>query len=120
MAAVNIIKACAALIPVPGLSLAFETLRCIWSSIQGVQLSKRQLEALAASVGLLLRTLDGEIRSGRLIESIMSQQVNDLQMSVVASHHCPSLIDFKAPEGNQIFRSKRGGSKFPQTSLQQG
>jgi hypothetical protein len=93
-----------ALAPVPCLGFAFATLKCIWSSIQGVQLSKQQLGALATSVDQFLRTLDGEIRSGRLVESQISPQLRDLQMSVVASLHCPSLIDFKAPERDQVFR----------------
>jgi hypothetical protein len=115
----DIIDVCFALAPIPCLDRAFSIFRFIWDTIHRVQLGVRQLQALAISVAQLLRILDGEIRSGRLVESQISPEVDVLQTSVAASCYYFTLIGFKTPQGDQIFCSKGGGPRFPQTSLQQ-
>ncbi|KAJ7108319.1 kinase-like domain-containing protein [Mycena epipterygia] len=64
--------------PVPGLSAAFTVLKLIVSSVQKVSESKRQLEALATAVAQLLGTLDAELRATRLVESLCSKPLKDL------------------------------------------
>ncbi|KAJ6528312.1 kinase-like domain-containing protein, partial [Mycena vulgaris] len=66
------------LIPVPGLSTAFRVFTFILSSVKEVQHSKKQLEALAITIGQLLRTLDSELRASRLIEATCGEQLRDL------------------------------------------
>jgi hypothetical protein len=61
----DFISAWLSLVPVPCLGSAVSIFSYIWSAIQRVQLSKRQLNALATSIAQLLQTLDVEIRSGR-------------------------------------------------------
>ena len=74
----DIIHQCLSLAPVPYLGTAFSVFRFIWSTIQQVQASKRQLEALVQSIGQLLQTLDGEYRAGRLSEGKTSTALKDL------------------------------------------
>ncbi|KAJ6530021.1 kinase-like domain-containing protein, partial [Mycena vulgaris] len=65
--------------PVPGLSGAFTLFRFIVSSVQAVQASKKQLEALAKAVGQLLATLDSEFREARLIVANCGEALTDLE-----------------------------------------
>ncbi|KAJ7108316.1 kinase-like domain-containing protein [Mycena epipterygia] len=66
--------------PVPGLSAAFTVLKLIISSVQKVGESKRQLEGLATALAQLLGTLDAELRASRLIESVCSRSLEDLNV----------------------------------------
>src|ERR1700676_828602 len=79
----DIIHQCLSLAPVPYLSAAFSALRLIWSSVQQVQASKGQLEALAQSIAQLLQTLDDEYRAGRLLQVKTSVPLADLCRFVV-------------------------------------
>ena len=62
------IHLCLSLAPLPYLSPAFSALRYIWSSIEQVQTSKQQLEALAQSIAQLLQMLDEEYKAKRLLQ----------------------------------------------------
>ncbi|KIM73991.1 hypothetical protein PILCRDRAFT_715514, partial [Piloderma croceum F 1598] len=57
---------------------AFSILRFIWSSIQQAQASKGQLEALAQSIAQLLKALDEEYSTGRLLQVKTSTPLADL------------------------------------------
>ena len=62
------IHLCLSLAPLPYLSSAFSTLRYIWLSIEQIQTSKQQLEALAQSIAQLLQALDAEYTAERLLQ----------------------------------------------------
>ncbi|KAJ7624397.1 kinase-like domain-containing protein [Roridomyces roridus] len=64
--------------PVPGLSLAFHTLRFIVNCIQQVTESRRQLEELASSVAQLLAALNAEFADARLVKSTSAGALVDL------------------------------------------
>jgi hypothetical protein len=88
----DIIYSCLSLAPVPYLAPAFSALRFIWLSVQQVQASQQQLEALAQSIAQLLHMLDEEFRAGRLLQSRTSTPLADLCRYV--RFHCavdPSL-----------------------------
>ena len=78
----DIIHQCLSLAPVPYLLPAFSVLRFIWSSIQQVQASKWQLEALAQSIAQLLETLNEEYRAGRLLQAKTSTPLKNLRRYV--------------------------------------
>jgi hypothetical protein len=79
----DIIHHCLSLAPLPYLGPAFSALRFIWSSVQQVQASKRQLEALTQSIAQLLKTLDSEYRSRQLLQASTSTPLDDLRKFVV-------------------------------------
>lgn len=81
------IEQCLALVPaVPCLHTTFTALRYIWSSVQRVQGSKRQLQVLTLRIAQVLHTLDSEFRAGRLAESsALNATLADLNKSVFSS-----------------------------------
>ena len=81
----DIIHYCLSLAPLPYLAPAFSTLRFIWSSVQQAQASKCQLEALTQSIAQLLKTLDTEYRSRRLLHATTSRPLDDLCRFVVVA-----------------------------------
>ena len=74
----DIIHCCLSLAPVPYLAAAFGALSFIWTSVERAQASKKQLEALSQSIAQLLETLDGEYRSGQLLEAKTAAPLTDL------------------------------------------
>ena len=74
----DVIHLCLSLAPLPYLSPAFSALRYIWLSIEQVQTSKRQLEALAQSIAQLLQALDDEYRAQRLLQDKTAVPLADL------------------------------------------
>jgi hypothetical protein len=74
----DIIHDCISLVPVPYLRPAFSIFRSIWASIDEVQQSKEQLRVLADCIAHLLKTLDTEYRTGRLIKTKTSKALEDL------------------------------------------
>jgi hypothetical protein len=60
------------------LQSAFSTASCISSMVQQVDGSREQLQVLAASIDILLRTLDAEYCAGRLSEINTSPALEDL------------------------------------------
>ena len=74
----DIVHSCLSLAPVPYLVTAFDALSFIWTSVQQAQASKRQLEALSQSIAQLLHSLDGEYRSGRLLDVKTAAPLTDL------------------------------------------
>ena len=74
----DVIQHCLSLAPLPYLSPAFSALRFIYSSIQQAQASKWQLQALSESITQLLKTLDTEYRSQRLLQAATSVPLDDL------------------------------------------
>jgi hypothetical protein len=78
----DVVHLCLSLTPVPCLAPAFSALRFIWSSIERVKASKGQLEALAQSMAQLLKALDGEYRTGQLLQARTSTSLADLHKLV--------------------------------------
>jgi hypothetical protein len=74
----DIVQHCLTLVPVPYLSAAFSLFKILWTSVQRVQLSKRQLQVLASSISELLNTLDAHYRAGRISQADTTQPLNDL------------------------------------------
>jgi len=74
----DIVHLCLSVTPVPYLAPAFSSLRFIWSSIERAKASKCQLEALAQAIAQLLKALDGEYRTGRLLQTRTSTPLADL------------------------------------------
>ncbi|KAJ6595916.1 kinase-like domain-containing protein [Mycena sp. CBHHK59/15] len=68
--------------PVPGLSAAFTLFKFIVSSVQEVQASKTQLEALAKAIGDLLTTLNSEFKASRLVAAACVKPLDDLRSLV--------------------------------------
>jgi hypothetical protein len=66
------------MIPVQLLGTAFAGLKLLLDAIQRARWSQTQLRALATSIGQLLQSLDGEIRSDRLSPNI-SREIEALQ-----------------------------------------
>jgi hypothetical protein len=64
----DLIAGCLSLAPVPGLHLVFVAFRNLWSSVERVRWSKRQLLTLATCIDQLLQTLNREVGSGFLPE----------------------------------------------------
>jgi hypothetical protein len=89
----DVIHSCLSLTRVPYLDPAFAALSFIWTSVKQAQASKRQLEALSQSIAQLLETLDGEYRSGQLLEAKTAAPLTDLcgfVMFVHAYYGCSS------------------------------
>jgi len=74
----DIVQHCLSLVPVPCLSTTFALFNIIWTSVQRVQLSKRQLQVLASSISELLNTLDTHYRAGRILQADTTRPLNDL------------------------------------------
>jgi len=74
----DIVQHCLSLVPVPYLSTTFALFKIICSSIQQVQISKRQLQVLASSLGELLNTLDASYRADRILQADTSQALSNL------------------------------------------
>jgi hypothetical protein len=66
------------LIPVPHLNPAFALLKFITSAVKQANVCRGQLEALAQSLALLLRTLDEQYRAGRLRQDQTLTPLTDL------------------------------------------
>ncbi|KAJ6513727.1 hypothetical protein C8R47DRAFT_1091704 [Mycena vitilis] len=67
--------------PVPGLSLAFSSLKVIISAVQQASMACKQrlrVAVLAQSAAQLLQTLNTEFSSSRLMQSACGQPLNDL------------------------------------------
>ncbi|KAJ7714809.1 kinase-like domain-containing protein [Mycena metata] len=65
--------------PVPGLSVAFTLFMFIVSTVNEAQASKTQLEALAASIGQLLATLNAEFRAAKLNPKSSAHSLGELK-----------------------------------------
>ena len=77
----DIVRHCL-LAPVPCLAPTFAALRFIRSSVEQVQASKSQLEALVQLIAQLLQTIDGEYRAGRLLQVRTSVALTELSRFV--------------------------------------
>ena len=66
------------LTPVPHLDPAFALLKFITSAVKQAKVCKGQLEGLAQSLALLLQTLDGQYRAGRLQQDQTLTPLTDL------------------------------------------
>jgi hypothetical protein len=62
----DIVSTCLSLAPVPGLSIIFEAFRALWGTIEAIEWSEQQLEALAFSIAQLLSALNRGIQEGRI------------------------------------------------------
>ena len=78
----DIIENCLSLAPVPYLVPAFKGFKFIWTTVQQVQASKKQLEILAQAISQLLETLDTEYRSGKLAPATTFQSLDRLNKYV--------------------------------------
>jgi len=74
----DIIQSCLALAPVPYLSTAFSIFKVIWVSVEQVQASNKQLQALSYSIAQLLEALDRGYRQDKLQHTGTSTQLEDL------------------------------------------
>lgn len=91
----DLIYACLALVPVPGLCTAFSTFRSLVAAIGEAKWSSQQLCGLATSVAELLQILDGEIRKGKLSERQISAEMDSFQTYYIAFHQKVLLICLK-------------------------
>lgn len=64
--------------PVPGLHPAYAVLKFIYSCVQAVRTSQKQLVVLANAVGQLLATLQREFESNRLVEESCAHPLKEL------------------------------------------
>jgi hypothetical protein len=78
VSAMEIVRQCLSIPPVPCLASAFSTFKFIWSSVEQLQVGKSQLAALTQSIAQLLRTLDEEYRTGRFLQARSSVALADL------------------------------------------
>jgi len=78
----DVMHLCLSLTPLPCLAPAFSALRFIWSSIERAKVSKCQLEALAQSIAQLLKVLDGEYQTRRLLQARTLTPLADLHKFV--------------------------------------
>ncbi|KAJ7283143.1 hypothetical protein C8J57DRAFT_728497 [Mycena rebaudengoi] len=69
--------------PVPGLSLAFNTLKLIVSAVEQASTCKQRLAVLTQSVAQLLQTLNEEFTASRLVQSACSKPLNDLHSLLI-------------------------------------
>ena len=74
----DIVEHCLSLVPVPYLATTFRLFKIICSSIQQVQISKRQLQVLASSLGEHLNTLDSHYCAVRILQADTSQALSNL------------------------------------------
>ncbi|KAJ7036924.1 kinase-like domain-containing protein [Mycena alexandri] len=72
--------------PVPGLSFAFTLFTFIVSTVNEVQASKTQLEALAISIGQLLATLNAEFRAAKLNPKTSAHSLAELKLLLEDIH----------------------------------
>ena len=116
------IHVCLSLAPVPYLGHAFSVFKFIWSQIAQVQASKRQLEVLARSLAQLLKALNGEYRAGRLLQARTSTPLGDLCRCVRSITRRTLILTstVQSLEGDLGFRSERGITRVPETTLYQG
>ena len=77
----------------PCLEPAFSTIGFISSMVQQATGSREQLQALAASVGILLKTLDAEYCAGRLSDTGTSVALDNLNTYVYAATSSRSVAD---------------------------
>jgi hypothetical protein len=77
----------------PCLEPAFSTTSFISSMVQQATGSREQLQALAASVGTLLKTLDAEYCAGRLSDTGTSMALDNLNTYVYAAASSRSVAD---------------------------
>lgn len=82
LSAMDIIQSCLALAPVPYLSTAFSIFKVIWVSVEQVQASNKQLQALSYSIAQLLEALDRGYRQDKLQHTGTSTQLEDLHKYV--------------------------------------
>jgi hypothetical protein len=117
----DIIHQCLSLAPVPYLSPAFSVLRFIWSSIQQVQASQRQLEVLAQSIAQLLETLNEEYRAGRLLQAKTSSPLKNLRryVGIMAQWTIAHIFIVQAPGRNITIRSEGSIIWISQASFHQ-
>ncbi|KAF7362565.1 Kinase-like protein [Mycena venus] len=79
MSLTSVVDAVLQINPVPGLSFAFTLFTFIVSTVNEVQASKTQLEALAAAIGQLLATLNSEFRAGKLSPASSAESLANLK-----------------------------------------
>lgn len=66
------------IIPVPGLSAAFNILKLIVCAVQQASKSKQRLAVLAQSAAQLLQTLNKEFSASRLVQSACRESLREL------------------------------------------
>lgn len=76
--AADVIQHCLNLVPVPALGSSFTVLRFIWTSVQQVKASQRQLITLTQTIAHLLQTLNTEYQTGRVAHVASSGPLDDL------------------------------------------
>lgn len=69
MAAINVVKQCLNLAPVPCLGAAFQLFQSIWDVVQLVGSYKFQLQELTRSIALLLSTLNDQYQRQEPLEA---------------------------------------------------
>jgi len=79
----DVVEHCLSLVPLPYLSTAFSFFKIIWSSVERVQISKRQLQVLASSIGELLNVLDFQYRASRISEPDTLQPLANMNQWVI-------------------------------------
>ncbi|KAJ6556800.1 kinase-like domain-containing protein [Mycena vulgaris] len=89
--------------PVPGLSSAFKLFSFIVGAVPEVQASRRQMAALASTIGQLLETLNTEFSTKRLMEENCAKSLEDLKSLLEDINH---------------FAHKESGKKFFKALLQ--
>lgn len=65
--------------PVPGLSLAWNSLKFLVSAVDKARDSNYQLQVLTRCAAYLIQTLDAEFKAKRLTEPRCAKQLRDLQ-----------------------------------------
>lgn len=78
----DLINRTLSLTPLPYLDPALSAFKFIWSDVEQVEVSQRQLEALAQSIAQLLLILDTECRAGREVQVGPSTPLANLSRSV--------------------------------------
>ena len=118
----DVVHLCLSLTPVPCLAPAFSALRFIWSSIERAKASKSQLEALAQSIAQLLKALDGEYQTRRLLQARTSTPLADLHRFVKFITLCIVIYSstLQAPGGNISFCAEGSIVRISETTLYQG
>jgi hypothetical protein len=62
------VSTCLALVPVPGLNVAFNLLRSIWNGVQQSKASQEKLKVLSTCIAQLLGELNNNFMTRRLSE----------------------------------------------------
>ncbi|KAJ6556841.1 kinase-like domain-containing protein [Mycena vulgaris] len=99
----DVAKNIAEVTPVPGLLAAFKLFSFIVGAVPEVQASRRQMTALASTIGQLLKTLNTEFSTKRLMEENCAKPLKDLKSLLEDINH---------------FTHKESGKKFFKTLLQ--